>query len=107
MVSAHGISPWAVSKALTRRRADGQAVRAARSRLHLMRRSGVVLERKQDAGAVGDDLAVLHLHVELRYFGDAQVTQGLGRRRNRVARGVLPRHRTAADHFGDTVNPIA
>ena len=33
----------------------------------------LVLERERHAGAVGDDLAVLNLHVELFDFGHAQV----------------------------------
>jgi hypothetical protein len=40
-----------------------------------VRSSAFVLERQRDPRSIGDDLAVLHLHVELADLGYAQVTQ--------------------------------
>ena len=66
--------------------------------------SAVVLEGQRDARAVGHDLAVFDLHVELGDFGHAQVAQRLGRGLHGALGRVFPRHLAGADDFGDPVD---
>src|SRR5438067_2180961 len=51
--------------------------------------SALVLERQLDASPIGDDLAALDFHVELRDFRDAQIAQRFARRRYRHLGRVL------------------
>src|SRR5262249_21613125 len=60
--------------------------------------SSLVFEGKRDTRAECGDLPVLHLHVHLGHFRDAQITQRAGCRFHGVAAGILPRRLADPDH---------
>src|ERR1700704_4333503 len=66
--------------------------------------SGFVLERQGHARSVGDDLAAVDFHVQLADFGDAQITQRLGRGLNSISRRFLPRRGARANDLRDTID---
>src|SRR5215469_18392615 len=71
-----------------------------RSTTGASRPSGLVLEGERHTRAIGHDLAVFHLQVELVDFSDAQVAQRFGSNLNRAARRIFPRCRARPDNVG-------
>src|SRR5262249_53315704 len=68
--------------------------------------SSLVFEGKRDTRAECGDLPVLHLHVHLGHFRDAQITQRAGCRFHGVAAGILPRRLADTDHVDDPVDRV-
>src|SRR5262245_51495328 len=68
--------------------------------------SSLVFEGKRDTRAECGDLSVLHLHVHLGHFRDAQITQRAGCRFHGVAAGILPRRLADTDHVDDPVDRV-
>src|SRR5215472_16404681 len=66
--------------------------------------SSFVFEGEGHAGAECGDLAVFHLHVHLRHFGHAQVTQRAGCCFHRVTARLLPRFVADTDDHDDLVD---
>src|SRR3989454_3149671 len=70
-------------------------------------RSSLVLERNLYAGAIGHDLPVLDLHVELPHLGDPEVAERLRGGFHRILRRVLPRGPAGPDDVDDTVHALS
>ena len=63
-----------------------------------------VLEGDLDLRAVGEDFAVLQLHIQLEDFRNTEVAQGLGCPLDRGRRGPLPRLGARPDELDDFVD---
>src|SRR5205823_8054791 len=59
------------------------------------------------ASAIGDDLPVFDLQVELRHLGDTQIAERLACRRHRVLRSILPRYLAGTDHLRHAIDAVA
>src|SRR5919197_1346574 len=66
----------------------------------------LVLERHLHLGAIGEHLAALELHVELRHLGDAEIAQRLRGALDRGPGRLLPRVRAGADQLDDLVHAL-
>jgi hypothetical protein len=67
----------------------------------------LILEGQFDLRSIGFDLAVIYVHVELRNFGDAQVSQGFGRAVHGSLGCLFPRLGAGAYELDDLVNAVS
>src|SRR5262249_51799202 len=70
-------------------------------------KSGLVLERDFELGAVALDLAVFEREVELRHLRHAQIAQRLRRELHRGGRGLLPRLTAGSDELDHLVDALS